>query len=79
MRFVSDVSGRRVGTCDACGVEVFTGTYGSGDFTCMCGVTYNAFGQRLRSDILTRRNPSETDDSIGDLEGDEMSYGGGER
>jgi hypothetical protein len=49
---------------------------GQNDLTCECGANYNCFGQRLRDDLHTRRNPSETSDEIGDLEGYEIAYAG---
>lgn len=61
------------GTCDHCG-RIVQRFRGQGDIDCTCGAIYNSFGQRLRDDLHTRRNPSEYDDDIGDLEGDEMSH-----
>jgi hypothetical protein len=59
------------GRCDKCNHDVTTHK-GVGDFTCACGAIYNAFGQRLRDDLHTRRNPSEDDEDIGDMEGMSM-------
>ena len=75
MRMVRDV-GRdcHVGRCDRCQTEL-TRWRGQGDFDChKCGAIYNCFGQRLRDDLWTRRNPSEYSDDIGDMEGNEMSF-----
>lgn len=51
---------------------------GQGDVDCgNCGVSYNAFGQRLRSDW--RGNPAWGDEDMGDMEGFErqqLSYEG---
>lgn len=66
------------GNCDRCGKLLYR-FRGQGDIDCSCGAIYNCFGQRLRDDLRTRRNPSEYDDDIGDLEGDELSYLGSER
>lgn len=57
--------------CGECGAEVRR-YRGQGDVDCDCGACYNAFGQRLRSDW--RRNRSNYDDEIGDLEGYEAAY-----
>lgn len=64
------------GTCDrhGCG-ELILRFRGEPDITCpQCGANYNCSGQRLRDDLHTRVNPSEYDDDIGDLEGDELSW-----
>jgi predicted RNA-binding Zn-ribbon protein involved in translation (DUF1610 family) len=64
----------RVGQCDRCGTEIERWR-GQNDLECPnCGAFYNCFGQRLRDDLHSRPNPSEWDEEIGDLEGDEMSY-----
>lgn len=65
------------GNCDQCGELLFR-YRGQGDISCDCGAIYNSFGQRLRDDLYTRRNPSDYDEEIGDLEGYEMAYGGDE-
>ena len=67
------------GECDACGARLFRfrgqgDIYCNGTLTRTCHAIYNSFGQRLRDDLNSRPNPSEYDDDIGDLEGDEMSY-----
>lgn len=63
-----------VGHCDRCHTQI-SRFRGQGDITCSaCGAIYNCFGQRLRDDLHTRVNPSEYDDEIGDLEGDEISW-----
>lgn len=62
------------GNCDRCDTLILR-FRGQGDLTCpSCGAHYNCCGQRLRDDLRTRVNPSEHDDDIGDLEGDELSY-----
>lgn len=62
------------GTCDRCG-ELILRFRGDNDLQCRkCRANYNCFGQRLRDDLHTRINPSEYDDDIGDLEGDELSW-----
>lgn len=64
----------RVGECDRCHTQIQRWR-GQGDIQCpSCGANYNCFGQRLRDDLHTRVNPSEYDDEIGDLEGDEISW-----
>lgn len=63
----------RQGDCDQCGETVYR-FRGQGDIYCDCGAIYNSFGQRLRDDLNTRRNPSEYDDDISDLDGYEMAY-----
>ena len=56
--------------CD-CGATVYR-YRGQGDVSCPeCDAQYNCFGQRLRDDW--RDNPSNYDDSIGDLEGFEIA------
>lgn len=65
----------KAGQCDRCGQEL-NRYRGQDEIQCHnCGALYNCFGQRLRDDLHTRVNPSEFDEEIGDLEGDEMSYG----
>jgi hypothetical protein len=65
----------REGECDAC-PRVLTSFRGqSNDIICKCGAIYNIFGQRLRSDLYTRPNPSATDENIGDMEGMEQACG----
>lgn len=67
------------GNCDRCGTLLHR-FRGQGDIQCHhCGANYNCFGQRLRDDLRTRVNPSEYDDEIGDLEGDELSHLASER
>lgn len=62
------------GNCDRCGTLILR-FRGQGDLQCHnCGANYNCSGQRLRDDLHTRVNPSEYDDEISDLEGDELSY-----
>lgn len=65
------------GHCDNCGtlIQRFRG---ENDLDCRCGAIYNSSGQRLRDDLRTRVNPSEFDDNIDDLTGDELSYRGRE-
>jgi len=66
--------GFHLGHCDRCGHEIRR-YRGQGDLECPeCGAFYNCFGQRLRDDLRSRPNPSEYDDEIGDLEGDEISW-----
>jgi uncharacterized Zn finger protein (UPF0148 family) len=65
---------QHVGHCDRCHSQL-SRFRGQGDISCpACGANYNCFGQRLRDDLHTRRNPSEDNEDIGDLEGDEMSW-----
>lgn len=67
-----------VGNCDVCGKEIYR-YRGDDDLRCdtpKCPAIYNSFGQRLRDDLYSRVNPSSYDDSIGDMEGYEMAYGG---
>ena len=67
------------GRCDRCDTPIERYRGQGADLECpTCGALYNIFGQRLRDDLHTRVNPSEYDDNIGDLEGDEMSYHGEE-
>jgi hypothetical protein len=67
------------GTCDECG-STLQRYRGQGDIYCngtlhrTCHAIYNSFGQRLRDDLNTRRNPSSYDEDIGDMEGNEASY-----
>lgn len=64
------------GPCDRCGTILYR-YRGQGDISCPnCDANYNCFGQRLRDDLHTRINPSEYDDDIDDLTGDELSYRG---
>ena len=58
-----------------CGIEVRR-YRGMGDVTCDCGQSYNAFGQRLRSDY--RSNRSMYDDEVSDMDGYEDSFAGGD-
>lgn len=70
-----------VGECDVCGTEIYRFRGQGGDLMCpnsACPAIYNIFGQRLRDDLHTRRNPSEYDDEIGDLEGYEIAMSGEE-
>lgn len=68
------LSGEWEGNCERCNAPI-SRFRGQNDIECHgCGANYNCFGQRLRDDLHTRINPSEYDDEIGDLEGDEMSY-----
>lgn len=62
------------GNCDRCGTLIRR-YRGQGDLRCSgCDANYNCFGQRLRDDLRTRINPSEYDEDIDDLTGDELSY-----
>lgn len=62
------------GPCDRCATVLYR-YRGQGDISCpKCDANYNCSGQRLRDDLHTRINPSEYDDDISDLEGDELSY-----
>lgn len=62
------------GNCERCGTVILR-FRGQGDLQCNnCGANYNCFGQRLRDDLHTRINPSEYDEDIDDLTGDELSY-----
>lgn len=66
----------KVGTCDVCKCAIYR-YRGDDDLMCPmpeCPAIYNSFGQRLRDDLFIRRNPSETDEDIDDLTGDELSY-----
>lgn len=56
-----------------CGIEVRR-YRGMGDVTCDCGQSYNAFGQRLRSDY--RGNSSMWDEDVSDMDGYEMQHAG---
>lgn len=56
--------------CERCGKTVERWR-GEGDVSCMCGASYNSFGQLLRDDW--RDNPSNYDDEISDLDGFEIS------
>lgn len=56
--------------CD-CGLEVRR-YRGQSDVDCECGQCYNASGQRLRNDW--RRNRSNYDDDVSDMEGYESAY-----
>lgn len=61
------------GNCDQCNTLLFR-FRGEGDIDCPgCGAIYNCFGQRLRDDLYTRPNPSDTDDDVGDVEGYELA------
>lgn len=63
------------GNCDRCGHIIFRFRGEGHDLECPgCGAFYNICGQRLRDDLHTRRNPSEYDEDIDDLTGDEISY-----
>ena len=75
MRFepVDDAPGYREAICEKVGCNETVGTYRGADAYCDCGAIYNAFGQRLRDDLNSRRNYSDTDD-IGDMEGYENAY-----
>jgi hypothetical protein len=68
-----DDSSNVQGNCDRCGALILR-FRGQGDLQCRCGANYNCFGQRLRDDLRTRVNPSEYDEDIDDLTGDELSY-----
>lgn len=62
------------GDCDRCGQTVYR-FRGDATIDCpRCGAIYSCSGQRLRDDLYSRINPSEYDDDIGDLEGDELSW-----
>lgn len=65
------------GNCDICGHIIFRFRGDAGPLICPtpdCPAIYSISGQRYRDDLLTRRNPSEYDDDIDDLTGDELSY-----
>jgi len=63
-----------VGHCDRCHTQI-SRFRGQNDIECpSCGALYNCFGQRLRDDLRTRVNPSEYDEDIDDLTGDEISH-----
>lgn len=64
------------GNCEVCGSLITRYRGEGGDLICPtpdCPAIYNIFGQRLRDDLYTHRNPSDYDDDIGDLEGYEMA------
>lgn len=56
--------------CDRCNAHLDR-YRGDGDQTCICGASYNAFGQRLCDDW--RNNRAWTDEDVDDLEGYERA------
>jgi hypothetical protein len=66
--------GRRAGECDKCGATVEHYRGEPDPLECRCGALYSVFGQRLRDDLLSRPNPSEWDDDVDDMTGDELSW-----
>ena len=66
--------GHTVGECEQCGASVERFRGDPGPLRCACGAIFSIFGQRLRDDLLSRPNPSEWDEDIDDLAGDELSW-----
>jgi hypothetical protein len=75
MKFKMDANDYfREGDCDKCHAKLQSFRGQGSDIYCDCGAIYNIFGQRLRSDLNTRPNPSDTDENVGDMEGMEQAW-----